>query len=101
MSFIRNIAATFVGNEARKRGKGNGLMGFGLGVLAARIATRSIPGALLVGGAIAAKALYNRSKEKGKEEALAAADQTIEGQIIESQIIETEGESIPVNRSAV
>lgn len=75
MVFIRNLATGFIGNEARKHGKGNGLMGFGLGMLAARIATRSVPGALFVGGAIVAKALYNRSKERKKE--IPAAKQII------------------------
>ncbi|WP_422344527.1 hypothetical protein [Parasphingorhabdus sp.] len=76
MSLIRNVATAIVGNEARKRGKGNGLLGFGVGVLAARIATRSLPGALLVGGAMVAKALYDRSKEEQKE--IPASDQIIE-----------------------
>ncbi|HEY9090747.1 hypothetical protein [Parasphingorhabdus sp.] len=67
MPFIRNLTTALVSNEARKRGKGNGLMGFGLGLIAARIATRSIPGALLVGGVIVAKALYSRSKERDQE----------------------------------
>ncbi len=76
MSLLRNVATALVGNEARKRGKGNGLFGFGVGVLAARIATRSLPGALLVGGAMVAKALYDRSKEE--EDELPAADQIID-----------------------
>lgn len=76
MSLIRNVTTALVGNEARKRGKGNGLLGFGVGVLAARIATRSLPGALLVGGAMVAKALYDRSKDE--DEALPAADQIID-----------------------
>lgn len=77
MSLIRNVATALVGNEARKRGKGNGLLGFGVGVLAARIATRSLPGALMVGGAMVAKALYDRSKEEEEDE-LPAADQIID-----------------------
>lgn len=76
MSLLRNLATALVGNEARKRGKGNGLLGFGVGVLAARIATRSLPGALLVGGAMVAKALYDRSKEEEAE--LPASDQIID-----------------------
>ncbi len=63
MSLVRNIFTTAIGNEARKMGKGNGLLNFGLGLLAARVATRSIPGALLVGGALVAKTLYDRSRE--------------------------------------
>ncbi len=76
MSLIRNVATAIVGNQARKRSKGNGLLGFGVGVLAARIATRSLPGALLVGGAMVAKALYDRSRET--EEELPASEQVID-----------------------
>ncbi len=76
MSLIRNVATAIVGNEARKRGKGSGLLGFGVGILAARIATRSLPGALLVGGAMVAKALYDRSKEEDEE--LPASEQVID-----------------------
>lgn len=38
-----------------------------MGAIAARIATRSVPGALLVGGALLAKAIYDQ--RKAKEEA--------------------------------
>lgn len=37
-----------------------------IGAIAARIATRSVPGALLVGGALVAKALYDQRKAKDK-----------------------------------
>ena len=75
MSLIRTLVTAAVGNEARKRGNGNGIMGFGLGIIATRIATRSLPGAMLVGGAMVAKALYDRSKE---EEERSASDQVID-----------------------
>ncbi|QJB67882.1 hypothetical protein [Parasphingorhabdus halotolerans] len=75
MTLLRNLATAVVGNAARKRGKGNGIMGFGLGVIATRIATRSLPGAMLVGGAMIAKALYDRSRD---EEELPASDQVID-----------------------
>ncbi|WP_109355454.1 hypothetical protein [Sphingorhabdus sp. EL138] len=73
---VREIVSVLIGNEARKRGQGTGLLGFGVGVLAARIATRSLPGALLVGGAMVAKALYDRSRET--EEELPASEQVID-----------------------
>ncbi len=73
---VREIVSVLIGNEARKRGQGSGLLGFGVGVLAARIATRSLPGALLVGGAMVAKALYDRSRET--EEELPASEQVID-----------------------
>ncbi|MEH6828043.1 hypothetical protein [Parasphingorhabdus sp.] len=75
MSIIRNIFTTAVGYEARKHTKGHGLRNFGLGMLAARIATRSIPGALLVGGALIAKKIYDEKKEA---EMLPASEAVIE-----------------------
>ena len=75
MSLVRNIFTTFVGNEARRHTQGHGLRNFGLGMIAARIATRSVPGALLVAGAIIAKRLYDDSKEA---EALPASEAVID-----------------------
>lgn len=46
-----NIAAGFFGGTL-------------MGAIAARIATRSVPGALLVGGALLAKAIYDQRKAK-------------------------------------
>lgn len=91
MSLLRNVASALVGNEARKRGKGSGLMGFGVGVLAARIATRSLPGALLVGGAMVAKALYDRSKNEDEDAELPASE----------QIIDIEGTPAPTDSAKV
>lgn len=59
---LKSIAGAVVG-EVIGRKRGNGLLGAGIGLVATRIATRSIPGALLVGGAIAAKTLYDKRKE--------------------------------------
>lgn len=75
MSLVRNLFTTFVGYEARKHTKGHGLRNFGLGMLAARIATRSVPGALLVGGVLIAKKLYDDAKEA---ERLPASEAVIE-----------------------
>ncbi|ASK89816.1 hypothetical protein [Sphingorhabdus sp. SMR4y] len=82
MSLIRNIFTAAVGYEARKHTRGHGLRNFGLGMLAARIATRSVPGALLVGGALFAKKLYDESKEA---EALPATE----------AVIDIEGKPVP------
>ena len=60
---LRSIAGAVVG-EVIGRKRGNGLLGAGLGLFATRIATRSIPGLLLVGGAIAAKTIYDRRKDR-------------------------------------
>jgi hypothetical protein len=58
---LRSIAGAVVG-EIIGRKRGHGLLGAGIGLVATRIATRSVPGLILVGGAIAAKALYDRRK---------------------------------------
>ena len=89
MSILRTAATAVVGSEIAKRKKGNGLLGFGLGLIATRIATRSLPGALLIGGAMVAKALYDRAQEE--EEELPAAD----------QVIDIEGRPVPKEEAAV
>ena len=61
MPILKTIAGAVVG-EAVGRKRGSGLLGAGIGVVATRLATRSIPGALLVGGALLAKTLYDRRK---------------------------------------
>jgi hypothetical protein len=60
---LRSIAGAVVG-EIIGRKRGNGLLGAGIGLVATRIATRSVPGLLLVGGAIAAKTIYDMRKER-------------------------------------
>lgn len=67
------IVPTLVGSTARKAGAGSGLLGAGLGLLAARIASRSVPGALLVGGALVAKWLYDQKQEQNAVAAAAEA----------------------------
>lgn len=88
MSLIRNIITAGVGMEARKHGDGNGFLGMGLGMLAARVATRSIPGALLVGGALVAKTLYDRAKDQEEQERATQVPAS-------EQIIEIDGRSVP------
>lgn len=63
MPLLKTIAGAVVG-EAVGRKRGHGILGAGIGIAATRIATRSIPGALLVGGTIAAKALYDRRQKR-------------------------------------
>ena len=60
---LRTLAGAVVG-EVIGRKRGNGLLGAGIGLVATRLATRSIPGLLLVGGAIAAKTIYDKRKER-------------------------------------
>ena len=62
-NMLRSIAGAVVG-EVIGRKRGNGLLGAGIGLVATRIATRSVPGLLLVGGAIAAKTIYDKRKER-------------------------------------
>ena len=59
---LKTIAGAVIG-EVIGRKSGNGLLGAGLGIVATRLATRSIPGLLLVGGAFAAKSMYDKRKE--------------------------------------
>lgn len=88
MSLVRNLFTTLVGYEARKHTKGHGLRNFGLGMIAARIATGSVPGALLVGGALIAKKIYDDSKEA---EALPASE----------TVIDIEGRPVPEDSDSV
>jgi hypothetical protein len=60
---LKSIAGAVIG-EVIGRKQGHGLLGAGIGLVATRLATRSLPGLLLVGGAIAAKAIYDKSKER-------------------------------------
>ncbi len=69
MPVIRSLAKVAVGRKIMKESRGNGLLRFGAGLVAARVATRSIPGALLVGGAIVGKKLYDRRKARTNIEA--------------------------------
>jgi hypothetical protein len=62
-NMLKSIAGAVIG-EVIGRKRGNGLLGAGIGLVATRIATRSVPGLLLVGGAIAAKTIYDKRKER-------------------------------------
>lgn len=62
-ALIKTAAGAVLGSVIAEKTNGKGLLGAGLGVLATRIATRSIPGAVLVGGALVAKTLYDRRRE--------------------------------------
>ncbi|QLC25790.1 hypothetical protein HFP57_12690 [Parasphingopyxis algicola] len=64
MSLIRSIARGAVGSGVRRRTAGRGILGAGLGLIAARIATRSLPGAALVGGGLVAKYLWDKKRER-------------------------------------
>ncbi|MAF62518.1 MULTISPECIES: hypothetical protein [Pseudomonadota] len=59
---VRNM----IGAKARSQIAATVFGGTVMGAIAARIATRSVPGALLVGGALLAKAVYDQRKQKAK-----------------------------------
>lgn len=60
---LKTMVGAVIG-EVIGRKSGNGLLGAGLGIVATRLATRSLPGLLLVGGAFAAKSMYDKRKER-------------------------------------
>ncbi len=62
---LKSIAGAVVGDMIGRK-RGHGLLGAGIGLVATRLATRSIPGLLLVGGAIVAKSIYDQ--RKGRKE---------------------------------
>ncbi|WP_397575988.1 hypothetical protein [Sphingorhabdus sp.] len=62
---LKSIAGAVVGDLIGRK-RGHGLLGAGIGLVATRLATRSIPGLLLVGGAIVAKSIYDQ--RKGRKE---------------------------------
>lgn len=62
MARLSRILPALVGGAVGKAGLGKGLMGAGVGMVAARIASRSVPGALVVGGAMVAKYLYDKKQ---------------------------------------
>lgn len=66
-------------DKARDIVKGRGMAQSLIGTAVARIATRSVPGALLVAGGLVAKALYDRSQKRSKAEA--EGDSAVEEQI--------------------
>lgn len=68
-------------DKAKNIVKGRSMMQTMVGTALARIATRSVPGAILVGGGVLAKTLYDRSKGKAaaREGARQVHEQAAEG----------------------
>lgn len=77
-SFAKAAAGAVLGSVIAERTAGRGLLGAGLGVIATRLATRSIPGALLVGGAIAAKTLFDRRRRIRNNPSQVIIDQKVD-----------------------
>lgn len=70
MSIFREIARGALGGQVRNRTAGRGILGAGLGLIAARIATRSLPGAAMVGGGLVAKYLWDKKRERDEAAAV-------------------------------
>ena len=64
MPILSNIGKSAIAAAIGRESIGKGLVKTGVGIVATRIATRSIPGALLVGGAFLAKKLYDQRQER-------------------------------------
>ena len=67
------LKAKYSPDAAKGIVKGRGMAEALIGTAVARVATRSVPGAILVGGGLLAKTLYDRrkgdhAKEKGKQQ---------------------------------
>ncbi len=77
-SIAKTAAGALLGSVIAERAAGKGLLGAGLGIIATRLATRSVPGALLVGGAIAAKTLYNRRRRIRNNPSQVIIDQKVD-----------------------
>ena len=58
------LGAKFSPDKAKKIVKGRSMVETLIGTAAARIATRSVPGAIVVGGGLLAKTLYDRREGK-------------------------------------
>lgn len=58
-SIVKAAMGAILGSAVAEKSAGKGLLGAGLGVIATRIATRSLPGAAIVGGVLIAKAIYD------------------------------------------
>jgi hypothetical protein len=59
---LRSIIGALVGKEIDQRDGRGGIKGAALGMLAARIATRTGPLGMLLGGGYVAKKMYDRRK---------------------------------------
>lgn len=64
MSMLRGLGRMAIRRGVASRAAGKGLLGAGIGLVASRLAMRSLPGAALVGGALLAKYLWDRKRER-------------------------------------
>jgi hypothetical protein len=66
---LKTIAGAVIGEVIGKRSGNHGLIGAGLGIIATRIATRSLPGAMLIGGALLAKGIIDHQRAQKSDDA--------------------------------
>ncbi len=64
MSLLSELTKTAARHGVAKKSVGSGILGTVAGLVATRIATKSVPGAVLVGGAILGKYLWDKKKER-------------------------------------
>lgn len=69
MGLLKTLLGTIAGQKIGEKTAGRGFLGAGIGLVATRLAMRSIPGAALVGGGFLAKKLYDKRKARRAEEA--------------------------------
>jgi hypothetical protein len=66
-------------DKARNIVKGRGMAQTLIGTAVARVATRSVPGALLIGGGLLAKTLYDRKRGEAEAEGAKEVEDQAEG----------------------
>ena len=69
MSLLSELTKTAARHGVAKKSVGSGVLGTVAGLIATRIATKSVPGAVLVGGAILGKYLWDKKKERDARDA--------------------------------
>jgi hypothetical protein len=76
------LKTKYESEKAKNIVKGRGMIQTLVGTAAARVATKSVPGAILVGGGLLAKALYDRQRgrQAAKEGQAAVNRQAAEGE---------------------
>jgi hypothetical protein len=73
------LGAKYTPDKAKKIVKGRSMVQTLIGTVAARLATRSVPGAIVIGGGLLAKALFDR--RQGKRAAKASGVRAVEAQV--------------------
>lgn len=69
MSLFKTVIKTAVGTVARKQMGNKGSIGFGLGLTALRVATKSVPATFLVGSGLMLTSYYKTQRAADRDEA--------------------------------